>query len=85
MKKYLAIKSIKRTMIVTVAAYLFVYVCYSFTVFEFKNPFQWIINIPTYQTEERFGIMVGFLMYYGISFFAWHDHFKAKKGGKNES
>lgn len=52
--------------IITLILYCIIYLIISFVIWDFYNPFQWIIDIPDYKTEERAGILTGFVVYYAI-------------------
>jgi hypothetical protein len=52
-----------RHFIFTISLYTFIYLFKVFTDFYFSNPFQWIIDIPTYKNEDRGFILFGFLTY----------------------
>ncbi|MBL4654175.1 MAG: hypothetical protein JKY53_15125 [Flavobacteriales bacterium] len=51
-----------------VMTYTVIYFIGTFVVWEFRNPFQWIIDLPTYENEHRFFIFLSVLIYYGILF-----------------
>jgi len=42
---------------VTIILYFIVYFIKSFIIWDFTNPFQWIIDIPTYEDGDRFLIL----------------------------
>jgi len=44
--------------------YVVIYLIYSFTTWTIRNPLQWIIDIPTYENHERFGIFFGLFFYW---------------------
>lgn len=71
-------KIILRQQLLTISLYIFVYLCRSFIVFEFKNPFQWIIDIPKYDEETRLFIIFFGTIYYVASFIIINDHYKSK-------
>lgn len=50
--------------VIVIVEYLTVYLIASFVKWELSNPFQWIIEIPTYTGGTRFMILFYFL--------AWH-------------
>lgn len=52
-----------RHFIFTISLYTFIYLFKVFVDFHFSNPFQWIIDIPTYKSEDRGFILFGFLTY----------------------
>ncbi len=46
--------------------YLIVYLIRSFIIWQFNNPFQWIIDIPTEGREYRMVVLFCVTLYYGI-------------------
>jgi hypothetical protein len=62
-------KTIILSLTMSTIIYAFIYMVASFIFWEFKNPFQWIINIPTYSPDGRFAILFFYLFYQGIQFF----------------
>lgn len=55
---------ILRGQIITMSIYTFIYLCRTFILFEFTNPFQWIVDIPTYTSERRGELLFYFIVYY---------------------
>lgn len=53
-RKGIMIKKILTGQLITFALYTVVYLVKSFVLWEFTNPFDWIINLPTYLPEVRF-------------------------------
>ena len=51
---------------ITICLYTLVYLCKTFIMFEFTNPFQWIIDIPIYTNTERGNILFYVLGYYSV-------------------
>ncbi len=76
MKKYLAFKKLS---IVTICLYIISYLIYSFIVFEFNNPFKWIINIPTYDNEVRAVLLGYWIIYYVVGYYIIYSEIKEKK------
>lgn len=72
-------KIIKISLAISATLYAIVYIGYSFVEWEIKNPFQWIIDIPTYDPMARFAIMCCVVMYYGILFVVAIDISKQDK------
>lgn len=56
--------TLRRHFIFTISLYTFIYLFKVFADFYFSNPFQWIIDIPTYKDEDRGFILFGFLTYH---------------------
>jgi hypothetical protein len=52
--------------------YAVVYLFYTFIFWEFKNPFQWVINIPSYSGETRFLILFYFIAIHSFQIFIIH-------------
>lgn len=49
--------------------YTFVYLFKTFVIWEFTNPFQWIIDIPKYSLEDRGLLLTGIIMWQSFQFF----------------
>lgn len=62
-KLYKLNKLIGYYIILTVSIYFCVYIVLSFCWWDFKNPFQWIINLPTYDFIDRFFIIFLLILY----------------------
>ncbi len=56
-------KIIIYNIIITLFLYIIIYLIYSWCIWEFINPIQWIINIPTYSNLERFMLLFGIGFY----------------------
>ncbi len=68
---------------VTIIIYSIVYLYNTFVIWQLKNPFQWIIDIPTYQNESRFFILFACIFYQTILTFACYHSYKDKNGKSN--
>ena len=64
-------KAIINHSIQTSIIYILSYLYRSFMLFEFKNPFQWILNIPEATIEERGLGLFGFIFYLVFSIGVW--------------
>jgi hypothetical protein len=64
--------------LLTLALYAIYYVCRTFVIWKFENPFQWIIDIPTYDYEGRLLILTCYLMYQGIQMFTIYQNLYRK-------
>ncbi len=53
---------------ITALIYLTLYLCKSFIIWRFTNPFLWIINLWTFEYKTRFIILFFALFYYGVLF-----------------
>jgi len=62
-------KKFKTMFIINQCAYWSIYLIKSFIIWELNNPFQWIIDIPTYSESDRFQILFSILMVIGIETF----------------
>jgi hypothetical protein len=62
-------KILKQHITMTLILYVIVYFLYSFIVWEFKNPFEWIINMPIYESSSRFLILCAWVIYHSGSIF----------------
>lgn len=52
--------------------YTIIYLFKSFAQWEFRNPFQWIIDIPTYSSDVRGLGLIFFLFLQGLlAFYIW--------------
>lgn len=68
----------------TVCIYFIAYIIKTFVLWEFTNPFWWIINLPNYTTETRGIILFFWFMYYIIiSVLVSGLYNENIKGGKN--
>ena len=61
--KYPLLKHIGISWVITTMLYTIIYLFKSFIVWNLTNPFQWIINIPTYDGVDRFMILFFVLFY----------------------
>lgn len=57
-------KKLKQLLLTYISIYSIVYLLISFIIWEFKNPFQWIIDIPKYTFDIRICILFGTLLSY---------------------
>lgn len=62
MKKSI-IALLKKTLKINIIAYATIYIIFSFVMWQLKNPFQWIIDIPTYEPPERFCLLILYFTY----------------------
>ena len=62
---------LKHQMPITLSIWAFCWICRCFILWQIKNPFEWIINVPTYSIEARGSILFCLLTYYGSSFAYW--------------
>lgn len=53
-------------MVIHWSAYLFVYICITFGMWEFKNPFQWVIDLPTWRVDMRVGVLLGLIGWFAF-------------------
>jgi len=63
-KKYLLLNAI-----VTFTIYTIVYLCKTFIIWDFTNPFKWILDIPYYTEETRMNILFFYICYQILLFF----------------
>ena len=71
-------KTIKIQFSITTFFYTAVYLFKTFVIWEFTNPFQWIIDIPTYTDFNRFMILFYVLFYYTSSIIIIKSNVKSK-------
>ena len=69
MLKTIFLKTLKQS----IAIYIVWYAVASFILWEFYNPFTWIINIPNYNIAERATLLFVFIIYYGSTFTYYYD------------
>lgn len=62
-------KILLKQLLISSGLYAFVYFFRTFVIFEFRNPFQWIIDIPSYSPEARFLLLFLIICYYSITLF----------------
>lgn len=68
MKQY--IKAYLTTSAVAVLIYTIGYLIKTFVIFQFTNPFQWVIDIPTYKESTRLIIAFYYVLYLALKIFA---------------
>lgn len=56
---------LKTHLIITISIYFIIYVLFSFVLWEIRNPFQWIIDIPTQDYYYR-AFVASFVISYNI-------------------
>lgn len=57
-------KIFKIVQLLSLGIYTVVYLLWSFVMWDFYNPIQWIIDIPTYNASERGEIVFWVFFYY---------------------
>lgn len=57
-------KALKLFFIVNFTVYFSFYFIGAFIMWELTNPFQWVINLPTASSEDRFGTLMLIFLYY---------------------
>lgn len=60
------LKIFLKSQLITSCCYGFYYFIKTFAIWKFENPFNWIIDIPTYRTDVRACIIIAVLFWYGI-------------------
>ena len=78
-------KYLKRCLIANTAVYWSVYLCKSFIVWELRNPFQWIIDLPEYNQDVRFSILFFVLFIVSIEGFIINSLSKQSNHDTNPS
>lgn len=61
--KYPLLKHLGISWGITTIVYIIIYLMKSFITWNLTNPFQWIIDIPTYDSVDRFLILIFMLFY----------------------
>lgn len=59
-------KKFKTMFIINQCIYWSVYLIKTFIIWEWKNPFQWIIDVPTYDEMTRFMLIFYILFFIGV-------------------
>lgn len=72
-------KAFSRHVLQTILIYTFCYGIQTFTLWEVKNPFQWLIDLPTYERQDRFNLIVLFLIYNPVSVLLWKTSINEKQ------
>lgn len=67
---------------VTCVIYTIAYLVKTFIMWEFTNPFGWIINLPEYSSDTRVMILIAFLFLYPVQLFIVYDILKNKSKTK---
>ena len=62
MRKF--ISYLKFSSVITIALYIVIYIITSFVMWDIKNPFQWIIDIPKYKPEDRGMLLWSYFLYH---------------------
>lgn len=75
----------KTVFLFTSSLYTVVYMCVTFVIWEFRNPFQWIIDIPTYDLDGRGKVLCCVIFYYLLAFFYAKIFIDMKKKKEDES
>jgi hypothetical protein len=71
-------KTLKLNFTITASIYFVVYVAKTFCIWQFTNPFQWIINMPEYTASDRFCILSAAAFYYGTMNVIIYENNKTK-------
>jgi len=72
-------KILKGMILLNLVTYTVVYFVFSFIMWEFRNPFQWIIDIPAYDSEDRFLLLFFVVFYYVVVFGIVGSYYQEKK------
>lgn len=72
------LKMFIRGQLVTMFIYLIVYLVTSFVIWDFKNPFQWILDLPKADIVMRCGVLIVFVFYYSCLYITMSDIQKEK-------
>jgi hypothetical protein len=75
-------KTLLYNFLLTSALYTIYYLGRSFVIWDFENPFQWIIDIPIYNYEGRTLILFCYLFYQGIQIFAIYQYLNPDKSNR---
>ena len=62
-------KKFRTMFVINQCVYWSIYLIKSFVIWELNNPFQWIIDIPTYDDMQRFLIIFYILFIIGVEVF----------------
>jgi hypothetical protein len=77
-------KIIIKTLIIAIIIYPLGYLFSSYISWELKNPFDWLINIGTYDSHFRILILLITILYFYV-IYAWVSWFEYKKDMKKHS
>jgi len=69
---------IKLNLMFNITEYTIVYLFKTFIIWEFTNPFNWIINLPSYDGVIRFGILFCILIWQGMQIQFIKDYLNTK-------
>lgn len=79
MNKKQLIKKIIKGQVITAIIYIIVYLIISFTIWDFYNPFYWMIHLNEAPSEVRFTLLLGLAFYYFMLYSIIDQHEKDKK------
>lgn len=68
--------------VITSILYIIIYLIYTFIVWNFTNPFLWIISIPKYDQGTRVVILFYWSLYYIILYISIYNYYKNKQKDK---
>ena len=57
-------KTILLSTLLNMVVYIVIYMIRTYVIWEFRNPFEWILNIPDYSYDTRGQLLCGFVVYY---------------------
>ena len=66
MESFKYLKTYQKQLIITVSTYFILYISKTFIMWEFENPFKWLIEIPTYSVGARFIILLSYSIYHSV-------------------
>ena len=69
-------REIKYHLVQTLIIWIVWYSVWVFSIWEFFNPFRWIIDMPTYSSGDRFIGLFFWLFYMILSVLSWKEYFK---------
>lgn len=61
-------RKIKIQFAISLIVYTISYLFKTFILFEFTNPFEWILIVPKLSTEDRGALLIFLIQYYCISY-----------------
>lgn len=70
------------TQLLVSVCYGIIYLIRVFVEWRIMNPFDWIIKMPTYDQDDRFGILISTLAVYGFAFMLVHNFSEEQRNKK---
>lgn len=72
------LKALKIHVVINWILYILVYLIKTFCIWEFTNPFQWVVDLPTYDSGGRFIGLILVIFWQGAQFGVIFEAIKPK-------